>query len=87
MQALTEIQRIMHEDACTKDVFREMDGFLVLMNVLSTVQPQVSSHKWSEDELLNATRLVFILLSETMHEHPQNADFFEVRQREFGRCL
>jgi hypothetical protein len=28
----------MLQDACTKDVFRELDGFVVLMSLLSTIQ-------------------------------------------------
>lgn len=35
-QVLIELQRIMLQDACTKDVFRELDGFLV--------RPGVSRH-------------------------------------------
>lgn len=33
-QVLVEIHGIMVQDGCMKDVFREMDGFLVLMSVL-----------------------------------------------------
>ncbi len=29
------MHRIMLENACTKDVFRELDGFLLIVNVLS----------------------------------------------------
>lgn len=29
--------RIMEQDACTKDIFREMDGFLSLMSVLASL--------------------------------------------------
>ena len=39
-QRLSEVQRILTQDSRTKDVFRELDGFLVLMSVLSTVQEQ-----------------------------------------------
>jgi hypothetical protein len=34
-----EMHRIMVEDACTKDVFRELDGFLLIVNVLSILHP------------------------------------------------
>ena len=30
-----EIHRVMVEDACTKDVFRELDGFFLIVNVLA----------------------------------------------------
>lgn len=74
----------MVQDAVTKDVFREMDGFLVLMSVLSTIQP---SHSWSiavagdsiVHEVLEAVRLVFTIISEAMDDHSTNAIFFEVR--------
>jgi hypothetical protein len=73
----------MIQDACTKDVFREMDGFLVLMSVLSTIQP---GHSWSMaeagdeivHEVLEAVRLVFAIVSEAMDSHKANAAFFEV---------
>ncbi|KAJ3720550.1 hypothetical protein C8R42DRAFT_671005 [Lentinula raphanica] len=38
IEVLSEIKRIMDQEPQTKDVFRELDGFLVLLNVLSTVQ-------------------------------------------------
>ncbi|KDR79337.1 hypothetical protein GALMADRAFT_223566 [Galerina marginata CBS 339.88] len=53
MEILSEMLRIMQQDACTKEIFREMDGFLSLMSVLSsfsspipvptqaTTQPQI----------------------------------------------
>ena len=78
-----EIHKIMLEDACTKDVFREMDGFVVLMSVLSTIQP---THSWAISDagdpivvdVLEATRLVFAILSEALHHHEENDTFFEV---------
>ena len=84
MQVLVEVHGIMVQDACTKDVFREMDGFLVLMSVLSTIQP---GHSWSVaeagdqivHEVLEAVRLVFAIISEAMDNHKANASFFEVR--------
>ncbi len=73
----------MVQDACTKDVFRDMDGFLVLMSILSTIQP---AHSWSiaspgdpiVHEVLEAVRLVFTILSEAMDDHHSNSVFFEV---------
>lgn len=78
-----EIHKIMLEDACTKDVFREMDGFVVVMSVLSTIQP---AHSWAVSEsgdpivteVLDATRLVFAILSEALYCHEENITFFEV---------
>lgn len=79
---LSEIHKIMLQDACTKDVFREMDGFLVLMSVLSTIHPTFSKETQEEaagSELLEATRLVFVILSEALHKHNENAVYFRVR--------
>lgn len=74
----------MLEDSCTKEMFCAMDGFLVLMSVLSTIQP---AHSWPVAEpgdqivldVLEATRLVFAILSESLHNHTENVQFFEVR--------
>ncbi|KAI0700338.1 beach-domain-containing protein [Cytidiella melzeri] len=81
-EVLVEIHGIMVQDACTKDVFREKDGFLVMMSVLSTIQP---AHSWSiassgdpiVHEVLEAVRLVFAIISEAMDDHQDNAVFFE----------
>ena len=72
----------MLQDACTKDVFREMDGFLVLMSVLSTIHPTFSQETRADTagaELLESTRLVFMILSEALHKHNENAQYFKVR--------
>ena len=73
----------MLQDACTKDVFREMDGFLVLMSVLSTIHPTFTKETREEaasSELLEATRLVFVILSEALHKHNENAAYFKVTE-------
>ncbi|KAI9465845.1 beach-domain-containing protein [Lactarius psammicola] len=61
---LTEVHRIMLEDACTKDVFRELDGF----------------HEDKErilGETLEAARLVFVIASEAMSGDEANSQYFE----------
>lgn len=72
----------MLQDSCVKDVFRELDGFLVLMSVLSSVHTSGISADESEVEVLTqvleTTRLVFITMSEAMYESPDNADYFSV---------
>ena len=85
-QVLSEIHKIMLQDACTKDVFREMDGFLVLMSVLSTIHPTFTEEQKTRSdsagtELLEATRLTFLILSEALHKHNENAEYFKVRTR------
>ncbi|KAM6494725.1 hypothetical protein JOM56_009348 [Amanita muscaria] len=96
-EALSEIKRILIQDPRTKDVFRELDGFLVLMSVLSTVQDQPTSGSSTRStkpppiivlneeptdpeqvlvDVVESTRLAFMLLSEAMYKHPQNAEWF-----------
>ena len=79
-QVLVEIQRIMLQDEITKNVFREMDGFLVLMSVLSTIQDH-HNHTQDDDHTaaIETTRLVFVVLAEATTDHPENSDFFRVR--------
>lgn len=67
--------RILLQDTCTKDVFREMDGFLALFSVLSMIP-------YGDDQLdreKESARLVFAILDEAMHGNAENAQFFEVR--------
>ncbi|PIL27451.1 hypothetical protein GSI_10600 [Ganoderma sinense ZZ0214-1] len=81
IEVLTEIHRIMLQDACTKDVFREMDGFLMLMSVLSTIHPtfsqETSQGESTGTELLEVTRLTFLILSESLHKHKENVEYFQ----------
>jgi hypothetical protein len=82
-KVLVEIQGIMLQDTCTKDVFRELDGFVVLMSVLSMVQvtregPVVEPEEQVLAEELRCTRLVFMIASEAMHEHVENTEYFNV---------
>lgn len=80
---MAEIQRIMLQDGRTKDVFRELDGFVVLMSVLSGVRDNsggfvVEPEEQVSEEATQATRLVFMITSEAMQEHAENAEFFRV---------
>lgn len=73
----------MLQDGRTKDVFREMDGFLVLMSVLSTIQvssegAEVESEEQRLAEVSESTRLVFMIASEAMDQHPENTEYFKV---------
>jgi hypothetical protein len=90
-KVLTEIQHIMLQDSCVKDVFRELDGFLVLMSVLSSIQTPGSGADESEDEILTqvleTTRLVFVTISEAMYDFPDNADYFSVSSLFFSCML
>jgi hypothetical protein len=75
----------MLEDACTKDVFREMDGFLAIINILSTLRMYRDENLTTErkeevlSETIEAARLVFVITSEAMSDDENNSQYFEVR--------
>jgi hypothetical protein len=75
----------MLEDACTKDVFREMDGFLAIINILSTLpvcregNPTPEREEQTLAETIEVARLVFVIASEAMIDHELNSQYFEVR--------
>jgi hypothetical protein len=82
-QALTEIHRIMLEDSCTKEAFRQADGFLAIINtVLSLSLPRSSLIVEPEEqvakEVCEGVRLVFVILSEAMDDDSENSAYFEV---------
>jgi hypothetical protein len=74
----------MLQDACTKNVFMEMDGFLYLMSVLSTIQDRptgvaiVELETQDLQETIQCTRWVFLIFSEAMKNHHANAEYFRV---------
>ena len=78
-----EMHRIMLENACTKDVFRELDGFLLIVNVLSILHAYFEKER-HEDSPTETTqtedgeRLAFMLLAESVSGHPSNRLYFEV---------
>lgn len=67
-----------------KDVFRELDGFVLCISVLSSLTPpgnEVSSPVLEprEQVLLDVsegTRLVFEIIAEAMSNHPANTVYF-----------
>jgi hypothetical protein len=69
----------MLQDSCTKDVFREMDGFLIIMSLLSSI-PISSGHVHQDNvpQALEIARLVFTILSEAIRACPVNAEYFSV---------
>ncbi|KAJ7151346.1 beach-domain-containing protein [Mycena crocata] len=80
MEVLAEIQRIMLQDApgATKDVFREMDGFVGLMSALSTAHdPGLDESQLSET--IECSRLAFMITSEAITDHAENAVYFKKR--------
>ncbi|VDB88447.1 unnamed protein product [Peniophora sp. CBMAI 1063] len=82
IETLSEVHRIMLEDACTKDVFRESDGFLAVISTLSTLSlPRnavvVEPEEQVSKETLEGVRLVFVITSEAMDDNDPNASYFE----------
>ncbi|KAI0067044.1 beach-domain-containing protein [Artomyces pyxidatus] len=82
IEVLSEVHRIMLEDACTKDVFREMDGFLAIISTLSALHaPREGPVAEPEDQILNemieGARLVFFIASEAMDDDEVNSQYFE----------
>lgn len=74
LEVLSEVHSIIQQNSTTKDVFRELDGFLLLINALSTLhvgQPSLP-------EVLEEIRLVFTIMSEAMKKHPSNSEYFSV---------
>lgn len=81
LEVLEEILRVSQQDPCTKDVFREMDGFLVLINLFTTVdvgEPPT-------EKILEQLRLAFAILSTVMKQHTINMDYFRVSWSWDGR--
>ncbi|PCH37188.1 beach-domain-containing protein [Wolfiporia cocos MD-104 SS10] len=76
-EVLMEIHKIMLEDSRTKDVFREMDGFIVVMNALSTIHVVAGTSEEVKMETLETTRLVFVILSEALFQHVENTEYFQ----------
>ena len=77
----------MLQDACTKDVFRELDGFLTIISTLSTLHaprqgPIAEPEEQVRAEMLEGTHLIFSIASEAMYDHEENYEFFQV-----GECL
>ncbi|KAF8208087.1 hypothetical protein K438DRAFT_1667321 [Mycena galopus ATCC 62051] len=81
IEVLAEIQRIMTQDAlgATKDVFREMDGFVILMSALSTAHERGHESDESVAETIECSRLAFTITSDAITDHPENADYFAAR--------
>jgi hypothetical protein len=77
-QTLAEIHRIMLEDAVTKEVFREMDGFLVLIGVLSTLHATPTESDKRTQDVLEGTRLSALIVSDATRSHKENAVYFQV---------
>ncbi|KAH8809671.1 beach-domain-containing protein [Flagelloscypha sp. PMI_526] len=74
LEVLDEIQRVMTQDAVTKDVFRDVDGFQALISVLATISlmPGEETHN-----AVDASRICIVVISEAMHAHQENTNYFK----------
>lgn len=81
-----EIHRVMVEDACTKDVFRELDGFLLIVNVLAILHDFLDESDSSVTQTEEGERLVFMLLAESLKGHSPNQVYLQVRTKEYCLC-
>lgn len=70
----------MVEEPRTKDVFRELDGFLVMVGMLSALAlPEVQGQTIIDPEQqMEITRLAFAIISEAMRDHFTNSTYFNV---------
>ncbi|KAG8759860.1 hypothetical protein FRC14_004821 [Serendipita sp. 396] len=77
-QVTADIHRIMVEEPRTKDVFRELDGFLVVVGMLSALGPQGEGETApiNSEQQMETIRLAFAIVSEGMRDHPVNTDYF-----------
>lgn len=75
----------MVEEPRTKDVFRELDGFLVMVSMLSALAlPEVQGSAIVDPEQrMEVTRLAFAIISEAMRDHCVNSIYFNVRTSHF----
>ncbi|EJC99617.1 beach-domain-containing protein [Fomitiporia mediterranea MF3/22] len=77
IQTMNEIQRIMIEEPCTKDVFRELDGYLLLINVLSILHSYIEQEGSELMQIEECERLAFNLLAESMNGNIENSQYFQ----------
>lgn len=87
-KVLSEIHTIMVQKVDTKDAFRQLDGFLVLMSVLSNVRDYGNDFVVEPEEevlsgVMEITRLVFMCMSEAINQHPENGAYFQVCELKF----
>ncbi|KAG8984948.1 hypothetical protein FRB94_005904 [Tulasnella sp. JGI-2019a] len=86
LQQLQDVLRIMADTPEAKDIFRQSDGFLAIVNMLSnlrysphpgddTPRPGQATHNYSP--FSESLRMVFMVLCEAMKNHPANAYEFE----------
>ena len=70
----------MVEEPRTKAVFREMDGFLVMVGILSALAPldDADDNVDNAEQRAEVIRLAFAIISEGMRDHRVNTIYFDV---------
>jgi hypothetical protein len=78
----------MVEEPRTKDVFRELDGFLVMVSMFSALAlPEVQGQTIIDPEQrMEVTRLAFAIISEAMRDHFVNSSYFNVSITTLSTC-
>lgn len=78
----------MVEEPRTKDVFRELDGFLVMVSMFSALAlPEVQGQTIIDPEQrMEVTRLAFAIISEAMRDHFVNSSYFNVSMTTLFAC-
>ncbi|KAF8962103.1 beach-domain-containing protein [Flammula alnicola] len=94
IEILSEIQRIMQQDAATKDIFRELDGFLSLMSLLASLSVGVDNDheivyvtspvlveppSQLREDMQECLKLVFMVLGEAMEGSVDNEVYFRTK--------
>ncbi|KIJ42154.1 hypothetical protein M422DRAFT_209006 [Sphaerobolus stellatus SS14] len=82
LRLLSDIHRVMVEEVSTKDVFRELDGFLAMMSLLSSLHKGSDGSAEDERDLLERMEVVRLTLAITclaIMNHSHNKDYFETR--------
>ncbi|KAH8108308.1 TIP49 C-terminus-domain-containing protein [Phellopilus nigrolimitatus] len=89
IEAMGEIRPIIIEDPCTKDVFRELDGFLLVVNVLAILHAYLEQEESGITQTEKGERLAFMLLAEALRGHVSNQHYFEnhVGYESLGQAL
>ncbi|KIK98640.1 hypothetical protein PAXRUDRAFT_823685 [Paxillus rubicundulus Ve08.2h10] len=77
---LRQLSSLVEKSPKALDAFRDADGFLVLMHVLSTLPtatPSALTNPQSTQEVLDCMQLAFMVTSKALEAHPANLSFFQ----------
>ncbi|KAF8327734.1 beach-domain-containing protein [Cantharellus anzutake] len=77
IEELHQIDTVLREDASMKQVFSELDGFLVLVSVLSTLREMDRSSAESLSTWREYMRVCFSVLCVALSSSPRNQTIFE----------